>query len=289
MAHLVPAEAARRYQEAPPQSTIEAVKRLHITIRDVLGPSYETFLQGSYKNDTAVGDLDVDIVAIRKNTTSAVFTGIPSTNPISWETIFSELRSQLEKSGYYRGKSKINDKCVTIATGFAADVVPAVLIGSLGSDPIAIYSRREAKERTNFPRLHYSNGVEKHARTGKLFKPTVRMFKSWARNRFPSDRKIAPSFYLECLIYNFHDSAFIPDPVERFAHFASVIAGLNYFSQRIMTVAGDKDILVESEWQRPQFEQLQRALRSSAAQARWAISASSSTEALRRWRRAFNE
>lgn len=57
MPNLVPEGDAKRYEAAPPQSTIDAVKRLHSTIRDVLGSSYETFLQGSYKNDTANGAL----------------------------------------------------------------------------------------------------------------------------------------------------------------------------------------------------------------------------------------
>jgi hypothetical protein len=76
------------------------------------------------------------------------------------------------------------------------------------------------------------------------------MFKMWARNHFPCDGRIVPSFYLECLIYNFADRAFLRDPVERFIHIESVIAGLSYASQRIETVAGDRDILVESEWPR---------------------------------------
>jgi hypothetical protein len=289
MAHLVPEQAAKRYEAAPPQSTVDAVKRLHTTIRDVLGSSYETFLQGSYKNDTATGDLDVDIVAIRKNTTSGVFAGVPATNPISWDTIFAAVRNLLEGSGYYQGKTTANDKCITIATQFTADVVPAVQIGNLDSDPIAIYSKREGKERKNFPRLHYANGVDKHARTGQLFKPTVRMFKVWARNHFPSGDRATPSFYLECLIYNFADSAFMRDPVERFIHIASVIASLSYASQRIMTVAGDKDILVESEWPRANFERFQAELRGSITEAQAAVSAYNSAEAVRLWRRAFNE
>jgi hypothetical protein len=289
MAHQIPEQAAKRYESAPPQSTVEAVKRLHTTIRDILGSSYETFLQGSYKNDTASNDLDVDIVAIRKGTTSSVFTGISPINPISWGTIFGEVRSRLEISGYYRGKTRTNDKCITIATQFTADVVPAVQIADLNSDPIAIFSRREGKERRNFPRLHYANGVEKHARSGQLFKPTVRMFKTWARNHFPSDGLVAPSFYLESLVYNFDDTAFLRDPVERFVHIASAIVGLSYASQRIMTVAGDKDVLFESEWPKAQFERFQAELRSSVAEVQAGIGALTSSEAVRRWYRAFNE
>jgi hypothetical protein len=111
----------------------------------------------------------------------------------------------------------------------------------------------------------------------------------WARNHFPSQGRIVPSFYLECLIYNFADTAFPRDPVERFVYIASVIAGLSYASQKIMTVAGDKDILVELEWPKANFERFQTELRTSLADARAAIRALISTEAARRWRQAFNE
>jgi hypothetical protein len=55
---------------------VAAAKSVQETIRSVLGGDYETFLQGSYRNDTGVPDLnDVDVVALRKWTTSAVFGG----------------------------------------------------------------------------------------------------------------------------------------------------------------------------------------------------------------------
>jgi hypothetical protein len=289
MAHLVSEQAAKQYDTAPPRSTVDAVRRLHTTIRDTLGSSYETFLEGSYKNDTAVDDLDVDIVAIRKNTTSTVFTGRPATRTISWDTIFDEVRNYLESSGYYRGKTARADKCITVNTLFTADVVPAVQIGDLDSDPIAIYSRKEGTERKNFPRIHYANGVSKHQQTSQLFKTTVRMFKAWVRHHFPGDIGIAPSFYLECLIYNFHDSAFLRDPVERFVHIASVIVSLRHGGQAIMTVAGDKNIFTETEWSSVQVERFQAELRFALQEAQAAIKASTATEALRRWRRAFND
>jgi hypothetical protein len=82
MAHLVPEQALYRYEATPTQTTVDVVKSLHTNIRAALGSSYETFLQGSYKNDTATGALDVDIVALRKGTISSVFNGTTPTNPI---------------------------------------------------------------------------------------------------------------------------------------------------------------------------------------------------------------
>jgi hypothetical protein len=289
MAHLILVSAIDRYQAAPSPTTVAAVKSLHTNIRDILGSAYETFLQGSYKNDTAIGDLDVDIVAIRKGTTSSVFTGRPPTNPISWETIFDEVRQRLEASRHYCGKTKLSDKCINVATSFNADVVPAVEIAGTDSDPISIYSRRVGQERKNSPRVHYNNGVAKHKATQERFKPTVRMFKYWAHSHFPDDDQIAPSFYLECLIYNFVDAAFLPDPAERFVHLASTIVGLDYSTQKVFSVAQDKDILVESEWPKAKFQEFRVHLANSLGDVKAAIGSWNGGEAVRLWRRAFNE
>ncbi len=160
MAHLISTVAVDRYTAAPAQSTVSAVKSLQENIRSTLGSSYETFLQGSYKNDTSIPDInDVDIVAIRKGTYSTHFTGRPSTNPIPWEAIFEEVQKLLDAAHHYRGKTAERDKCINVATGFSADVVPAIEIVDTFTDPIAIYSRSALAARKNHPRLHYDNAV----------------------------------------------------------------------------------------------------------------------------------
>ncbi len=290
MPHLISLLAASRYTAAPTQTTVTAVKSLHENIRAVLANAYETFLQGSYKNDTSIPDLnDVDIVAVRRGTYSTHFTGRSGSNPIEWETIFDELRALLEASHHYRGKTEKRDKCVNVATGFSADVVPAIEIVDALTDPIAIYSRSARKERKNSPRLHYQKGVMKQETTDDLYKPTVRMFKRWCRQVIADD-DIAPSFYIECLIYGFSDDSFVLDPVERFHSIASAIAGLDYHRQGgILTVAGDKSILTQDHWSAAAFAEFQHRLRGSVATVGQATGATSQLEADMLWRRAFNE
>jgi hypothetical protein len=59
-----------RYSSGPSTERVRQVKRMQESIRKVLDESdfsYETFLQGSYRNDTAIADInDADIVALRK-------------------------------------------------------------------------------------------------------------------------------------------------------------------------------------------------------------------------------
>ena len=57
----------------------------------------------------------------------------------------------------------------------------------------------------NFPKLHYNNGVVKNTDTNQWFKHEVRVFKN-ARNhlieRGAIDGSLAPSYFIECLLFN---------------------------------------------------------------------------------------
>lgn len=74
MIHKIPTDLIDGYSKGPSPSTVAAAVTVHEKIRDLLGEDYETFLQGSYRNETAISDLnDVDIVVVRKHTYSGVF------------------------------------------------------------------------------------------------------------------------------------------------------------------------------------------------------------------------
>lgn len=289
LTHLIPDAAARRYTAAPAPSTVSAAKSLQESIRDVLGNDYDTFLQGSYKNNTGVPNLnDVDVVALRKHTYTRVFTDLPPGEPITWEAIFADVQSRLEASHHYRGKTELGDKCITVNTTFKADVVPAVHLGDPAIDPIAVHSFRQASERKNYPRDHYERGVEKHARTANNYKPTVRMFKRWSRSWF-AGTDMAPSFYVECLVHSVRDGFFTSDPPGTFLLVADHIVNKLSRSSVIMSVAGDKDILTSAEWSPDKFEVFQARLSESLSLAVQAFNATSSSHAERLWRETFDE
>ena len=75
------------------------------------------------------------------------------------------------------------------------------------------YASRDLRWIVNYPKLHYSNGCDKNSqeKTNGWFKPTVRIFKN-ARNKLIDDGKvvnnIAPSYFLECLLYNVPNSKY---------------------------------------------------------------------------------
>lgn len=179
--------------------------------------NYEIFLQGSYHNTTHVKEnSDIDVVVLNKN--------------IIIDNTLYGLRGNLEdlknwkSSLFYKiqGAQNFNfalgNKTIKYAGNsnyVPADIVPcgyyksAVIGSQLGT---ILYDSNSRKFFINYPKQHYENGVLKSQQTNSNFKKTVRMFKN-ARNYavrkgLLRNEEIAPSYFLECLIYNVPNSCF---------------------------------------------------------------------------------
>jgi hypothetical protein len=247
-----------RYASGPSSTRTSQVKALHEAIRTALSSSgasdFDTFLQGSYRNGTAIADInDVDIVALYD----------PWSSPESydrWTWLFNRIARILRSTTLVSGTVELGDKCVKVKGSLDADIVPAISRTSYSSsDPIMVYSRDDTDERPNFPRTHYDNGVRKQAGTGDSYKPTVRMFKRWVRQY---GDMTAPSFYIECSVHSVPSSRFSGYLPLSFASVADHLLSYNHLT-RVMSVAGDKDILVPHEWDPPDFADFQSRLRAT--------------------------
>src|SRR5689334_16972490 len=126
LAHYISDEAVQRYAAGPGDLMVGRAVALHEELRGFLGADYDTFLQGSYRNNTGRRDLnDVDIVALRRYTRSRVFNPTPATATITWEQIFADVQARIEAgaNGKYRGRTKRGDKCITVTGDYLhADV-----------------------------------------------------------------------------------------------------------------------------------------------------------------------
>jgi hypothetical protein len=273
-----------RYAAGPSATRVTEVQRLHQRIRSVLGDaSYDTFLQGSYRNDTAIANInDVDIVALSRTQSS------PQSN-FQWDQLFGTIERTLRASYLISGGVSRGDKCITISGTPSADVVPAIRKGAITSDPIAIYSFRQRSERDNYPRVHYSRGVDKNKplRTNGAYKPTVRLFKRWVR-QYSDHAKIAPSFYIECAVHKAADAKFDTYLPLSFAQVALEICSWTR-NTVILSVAGDKDVLLSTEWQPERFEAFQSKLLRDVNFVVRALNATTATEANRLWKLAFGD
>lgn len=243
------------YSAGPSTSRVQQVKSMHEDIRKALDESsfsYETFLQGSYRNDTAIADInDVDIVALRKYQSAR-----QSHSDWLWE--FRQIMATLRDSWRVSGSVSRGDKCVKVEGAVKADVVPSLNSGDWERDPTVIYSIRDQEERDNYPRRHYKNSVKKQEATNDSYKATVRLCKRWVR-QYPS--LFAPSFFIECAVHSVADFWFEPYLPRSLRDVGRQIC--SYPTSKVLwTVAGDKDILVPSQWSPSDFVRFQDKLRS---------------------------
>jgi hypothetical protein len=200
----------------------------------ISGMSYEPFLQGSYRNSTNVyGDSDVDVVVKLDSVFASDLSALDdyqrglqaSAYPVAsyfWPDFYRDVLRTLEE---YYGKSNIKPrkKCIQVITGpgrITADVVPAIEFCRYSYFYSAAAESHVEGMRffdsasnpiENFPKHHTANGESNNLRTNGWYKPTVRIFKN-ARNRLRDDGIIAdgsaPSYCVECLIYNAPDACF---------------------------------------------------------------------------------
>ncbi|GLY06689.1 nucleotidyltransferase [Actinoplanes sp. NBRC 101535] len=168
-------------------------------LRDALGRStlldtrrYEIFVQGSRANGTALDDTsDIDLVLM--------LTG-PHDPGYGWEEFRDDVLTTMGKS--YR--VRMGRRCLNVDE-------PDSLFGEMVDVLVATEHRggvffrdKNGLPIVNFPKQHRRNGDAKDLRTGGRFKQAVRAAKrARVENGVP-----APSYLLECLLYNVPDNVF---------------------------------------------------------------------------------
>ena len=194
-------------------STYQTLKNiLHSNSAPYAGRSFETFLQGSYANDTNIyADSDVDIVM--------------KTDEVYYSDT-SNLTEEDKKSfdqGWVRATYTLDDFKNEVVTWLRSQYGSAVHVGPKAITIAGSGSRRDADvilcaefrryqqfkgsanqsyhsgicfflpDNTrieNFPKQHSANCTTKHQGTNRLLKPTVRVYKN-LRNKLISDGRLA--------------------------------------------------------------------------------------------------
>jgi hypothetical protein len=212
--------------------------------------SCDSFLQGSYANDTNVhGDSDVDIVLRTRDIYYSDTSSLVPDEKANFDREFSpakyllsdfkaEVIAWLQK--HYSNSVKIGPKAITIlgnGTRRDADIVVTAEFRrykkfQLGYSPIyeegICFFLPDGTKIENFPKQHSENCTIKHQSTNLWFKRTGRTFKN-LRNAMIADgminAKLAPSYFIEGLCYN--------APASQFggSHTANFIDVLNWLLQ----------------------------------------------------------
>lgn len=189
--------------------------------------SFEVFLQGSYGNDTNIyAESDVDIVVRLDSTFYRDISRLPQDQQALYKSSFSDATYQLSDfknevvsvlQQAYGNDVTVGKKAIQISARNGrrkTDVVVCSQFRNYQSffstsnqsfvEGIKFYTT-DGVEIINYPKIHSRNLTQKHQQSGNYFKPVARIFKNM-RSRMISERLIAdgiaPSYYLEGLLYN---------------------------------------------------------------------------------------
>ncbi|MES3017420.1 MAG: nucleotidyltransferase [Bacteroidota bacterium] len=217
--------------------------------------SVKIYLQGSYKNDTNIrADSDVDVVVELTTTFGHNAHELPydqknahdqsyGNAAYDWQDLRRDVITGLTK---YYGVDKIDTnskksiKVLPSPGRLKADIVPVInyrkydyfygTSSHSSAEGIKFYHRTTNRGIINYPEHHYQNGVSKNSdlRTGGRFKPTVRIFKNMRKYLIDTGKltkDVAPSYFLQSLIYNVPDEHFTGD------HSATIYAVLKHLWQ----------------------------------------------------------
>lgn len=179
------------------------------SIRNILdqvkwtGLNKNIYLQGSYRNHTNIyGNSDVDVVVEFR-----------ATDLLSFQE-FLELKHSVMDILAQRGNKSVtigNKSAKVKRTPLDADVVVCQQAFVNSVECIRFFAQ-DGRKIINYPKKHHDSGADKNKRTNETYKPTVRIFKNM-RERLIRDGKLdsetAPSYFVECLLYNVPDSNYI--------------------------------------------------------------------------------
>ena len=210
------------------------------------------FLQGSYKQDTAIYTInDVDVVALCQ-----LWQPAPAGAGRTWsrDEIFDTISGAL--AGNQRFRSVLDygpqSMCVKLDLGIKVEILPVVFKAGNNDpvkEPFRLYRPEKGTWEDGYARYHQAHLTLKNAeeRTGGHFKPAVKVLKH-LRSRFGLE---AVSFHLECLLYWVPDEYYLGWAGEWIAGVLGYLARWTkeqWSRTQVWTPCGDRDIFVEGEW-----------------------------------------
>ena len=223
------------------QGSINQSSETYNTIKNALevagspyaAKDYKVFLQGSYGNDTNIyAESDVDIVIKLNDCFQHDLKELPEPQKVAFQAAHSDatythVNFKNDVLTVLKGKygSDINpgDKAIMIAANGGrrkADVIAAIqyrryhkflsILDQTYDDGICFYSK-SGEQIANYPKYHSENLTTKHQNTKNWFKPMARVLKN-LRGKLIEEKLlasgVAPSYYLEGLLYNVPDDKF---------------------------------------------------------------------------------
>jgi hypothetical protein len=193
--------------------------------------SFETYVQGSYANETNIrANSDVDLVVQMQLPFEEELQNLDGAGrnrfwekydhaSYRWPRFRADVLARLGERFFIRVGSKcVNIKHFDSPLRIPADIVPAIEyrkyhgFSSSGAEKytegIFFRNKKTGRSIVSYPKQHLRNGRQKDIRTNRQFKPIVRVFKNARSRCHEIERSKAPSYFIECLVYNICDDVF---------------------------------------------------------------------------------
>lgn len=205
--------------------------------------NYEVFLQGSYGNATNIyAESDVDIVIALRNCFQEDISRLSDYERRAYKNAYPDatytyahfrrdvLNVLTEKFGT---DVKDGDKAITIDANVGrrkADVLAAIqfrryykfntIDDQSYAEGICFYNKK-GERITNYPKQHSANLTSKHQASSNRLKPMIRILKN-LRSKLVEygliNKGVAPSYYIEGLLYNVPSTHFTPTYQDSFVN-----------------------------------------------------------------------
>jgi hypothetical protein len=222
------------------QGAVKQSRDTYASIKTVLesnsapytGKTFQTFLQGSYANDTNVyAESDVDIViqldstfhydlsSLSDSQTAAFRQAYPNAayhyadfkrDVIAWVASKYQGVKAGKKAMLVPGGNNRREADVLVATQFRRYTDFSSASSQRYHSGLCFFLESGARIE-NFPKQHSANCTTKHQNTKQWFKPTVRLFKNMRNHMLREGLLadgVAPSYFVEGLLYNVPNANF---------------------------------------------------------------------------------
>lgn len=263
--HQVTKNFAAFFNRINPSLTYERVAaRAHpqITslIEDTNGPAAElrinTFLQGSYKRNTAIHSInDVDVVALCN------LSYTPSASRNTRDQIFTMIADSIAKNKTYKEKLRYHKQSVCVKVlleGIRIEILPALKTAGMPFEYEPIFMFRPDEDeigdgewQTTFARKHQELCTKKNSETSGLFIPMIKVLKHLRFVDSNLNEQDAISFHIEGLLFALKKSVYggvssvcIESVLKALAGFTSEKAAVS----QLKTPCGDNQLFGSKQW-----------------------------------------
>ena len=224
------------------QGSITQSSETYGTVRNALlakGTAYanretKVFLQGSYGNATNIyAESDVDIVIVLKSCWQSDLTKLSEREKHTYREAYlgatyayADFKRDVAKvlTNRFGGDVRVGNKAIAIAAGGGrrnADVIATIQyrryhkfngIGDQQYDEGVCFYTGRGERIVNYPVQHSANLTERHQASSGRLKPMIRILKN-AKSRLVQagiiGQDVAPSYYIEGLLYNVPSQKFV--------------------------------------------------------------------------------